>query len=548
MNMKKLTDWVEKMVQKIEDSPTSFYIWLFSFTSLIAIRILMENWTPGIKGHRGFLIFYEFFDSFLIAYLISLWIINKFLKVEFKKASNILLWGYSVIVVPPIVDYIFSRGKGFFSFYVFDGLPGLIIRFFTFFGDRPDIGITYGIRTEILLAVILILIYAYLKSKNILKSLGISVLVYSILFILGTFPSWITIAVKGFSAGFLRVGEIDVAQMFFSPFSLFSREINEITSALITKTNLVYLLILSAIIILGLFTYQRKKFYSFLKNIRLPQIFYHEGLLMAGISVGIIFNPHILFFNFFNTLGFLVISEAVILSWLASVVANDIFDEKIDIETNAQRPLIKKDFTPEEYKTLGMIFFAFAVYLAILVNPKIAFLLIAYQGIAWIYSAWPLRLKRFAFISTFVSAIASLLIFFSGYVLLSPSQDISGIPMGIMVLLIIAYTFSIPIKDFKDAPGDKKDGVYTIPVVFGEYWGKIIVGSGIFISFLLSVIFLNEFRLFWWALLIGGISFWLVVKMKKDPEVSPLNYRSIFWWMLGTVSIYGLILVKIIFL
>lgn len=544
--MKKLLAKLEKMVEKTEDSPIGLWVLFFSFSSLIIIRILIENWITGENAHRSFFIFYEFFDSFLIAYLMSLWIIRKIIGVDFRKAANILILGYSVIIIPPIVDYFMSGGKGFWSFYTFDNFAGLLKRFITFFGDRPDIGITYGVRTEILIAIVLTFIYSYLKSKNILKSALTSFGIYLVLFILGTFPSWITIAAKGISTGFLNVTEIDAVQMFFSPFKLFSKNIYQVNDALVVKVNMIYLLILTALIVSGFFIYQKKRFYSFIKNVRFPQVFYHCGLLIAGAGIGMVFSDKPTTVNFFNILGLIVILEAVVFSWLASVVVNDLFDEKIDSITNAQRPLIKKDFSLSEYKMLGLVFFASSVYLSALINLKITFLLIAYQGIAWIYSAPPIRLKRIAFVSTFISSIASLMIFFAGYSLVTDSQNFLEIPVRIIILLIVAYTLSIPVKDFKDIKGDKEDGVYSIPVVFGEYWGKIIVGSGIFLSFILSVIILNEFRLFWWAIVFGGISFWLINKMNSVN--SRVNYRNIFWWILGVVSVYGLILVKIMFL
>lgn len=561
--MDRLIKLSQKIIFSIEERHNSFWVLLLSFSGLMIIRILIENLAAGENSHKGLLTFYEFFNSFAIAYLLSLWIIHKLLSIDFRKAANILSLGFSVIIIPPLVDYVISHGKGFLSFYTFDGLTGLIKRFFTFFGDRPDIGITYGVRLEILVVVMLILVYSYLKSKNILKSISVSLLIYSVLFFLGTFPSWITIAVKGISKGFLGVTEIDAVQMFFSPFTLFSREIQAVNDALITKVNMAYILLLTAILLIGFWKYKKEKLYSFLKNMRIPQVLYHLGLLAIGLGSGLIFSKANISFTFFNVLGFFVISEAVIFSWLASIVINDIFDEKIDAISNPQRPLLKKDFSLSEYKSMGLIFFALSVYLSFLINPEISFFLIAYQAIAWIYSAWPLRLKRFAFISTFISAIASILIFFSGYILVSPSNDLSGLPASIIIFLIFAYTFSLPLKDFKDIKGDETDRVYTIPSVFGEYWGKIIVGSGIFLSFLSSVLVFNEPRLFWWALILGGISFWLVNKMKpskmsvsfidltKNPKqliAIGVNYKNIFWWILLTVSIYGLALVKVIFL
>jgi hypothetical protein len=68
----------------------------------------------------------------------------------------------------------------------------------------------------------------------------------------------------------------------------------------------------------------------------------------------------------------------------------------------------------------------------------------------------------------------------------------------------------------------------------------VIVASGVFFSFLLSVVFLNEPRLFWWALAIGGFSFWAVMHMEKE-NGGLVTCRNIFWWILGSVCAYFII-------
>ena len=102
-------------------------------------------------------------------------------------------------------------------------------------------------------------------------------------------------------------------------------------------------------------------------------------------------------------------------------------------------------------------------------------------------------------------------------------------------------TLSLPIKDFKDIEGDRKYQIWTVPVIFGEETGRLITAVGIFISFMLSVFMLNEFRLFWWALLFGIIAFLIVINQKIKP-------RRLFWWVLGTVAAYGVILIRVLFL
>ncbi len=548
-----------KATTAIEESRTNFLSWSAAFLSLIVARILIENWIAGFQSRSGFFLFYEFthnFLFFLIAYIIFLVAFQKILKVKFSKFSNILLFGFLIMLTPPIIDNIISQGKGFWSFYKFDSITGLIQRYFTFFGDKPEIGITYGVRAEVAVVTILMLIYSYIKfeskSKKLIsaiKAISVAIASYTILFILGTFPSYVTIAINGLSKGFLKIKDFDVAQMFLTPVSIFSREISEITSVFNFKMSLVYVLLLTLIILWVLFIYQKAKFLAFLSNIRPPQIFYHAGLLALGTGLGLA-SQHISstgFINLFNILCFLILIESVILAWLASVVINDLADKKIDQKTNPARPLIQNFFSDKDYAILGGVLFFFSILFSSIVNFKIALLLVVYQAIAWMYSVGPFRFKRFAFVSTFISAIASLMILFSGYIFVSPEQNLAGIPHSVIILLLIGYTFAIPMKDFKDIEGDKEDRVYTIPVIFGEYWGKIIVGSGIFLSFISSVIIINEPKLFWPAMIFGGLAFWTIIKMQKDSQKSLINYRNIFWWMIGTVSIYGLFLVGFVF-
>lgn len=571
--------YVKKIIENIENSPTSFWLWLASFTCVIALRILVENWLDNFRNASGLFLFYEFahtFLFFLIAYLIFLWILQKFLKIGFNKISNVLLWGYFLIISPPIADHIISGGQGYWSFYKFDSLTGLFQRFLTFFGDKPEIGITYGVRIEVALALVFIFAYNLLKlsSKNnsqqififknlkikelfgnsetinkfsiLIKSLLTTTAAYIVFFLLGTFPAWITIAVKGFSKGFLKVNEVDTAQMFLAPAFIFSKNIPDIVSSLNVKMSIVYSLVLIFLSVVGCLLFSRKKTLSFFANARYPQLLYHWGLIVIGMGLASLFSNTNIEINFFNILGFLVLLLAVLFAWLASVVSNDIEDKNTDALTpNKNRPFVKEIFSLEEYKTLGWILFAASIFFSAIVNFKIALLLLVYQAIAWIYSCPPIKLKRFVFVSTFVSALALLMVFFSGFILVSPDQSIKTVPASIISLFIFGCVFILPIKDFKDIIGDKKEGNRTIPVLFGEQWGKIIVGSGTFISFILSVLVFNEPRLFWWAMLCGGVSYWIIYSSGIDKRI---KYHRLPWWVMGVVTAYGLTIIKIIFL
>lgn len=577
--------FLSKTIEKAENLRTNFSFWAMSFLCLIILRLLIEGGLGGFKNRSGSFLFYEFshtFLFFLTSYLLFLAFFMKFLKITLARASNILLLGFLLILSPPIIDHLLSGGRGYWSFYDFGGLRDLGTYFLNFFDNTPTMGITYGVRLEVALAVIFIFFYSLLKAfdrknfpalleflpfnfiKNLklkietskiltiihhfIFSLTSAILAYSIFFVLGTFPSWIAIAVQGFSHGFFSVGEVDVARQFLTPAEILSREIPELASSLNIKMSLIYAVLVTGIIILGSFFSYREKMLAFLRNARFPQLFYHSGLLLVGVGLGIMFSGETVAINFINSVALLVMLIAVSCAWLASVVVNDFQDIAIDRETNPQRPLIQKSFSPEEYRLLGIVFFSVSLLFSAVVSFKAVFLLFGYQALAWTYSSWPLRFKRFIFISTFLSALASLLILFVGYALVSPTQDLRGLPFSLIALLVFGLTLALPIKDFKDLDGDRQDGVRTLPVVFGVEWSKIIIGSGIFISYLLSVAVLHEFRLFWWAILCGGASFWIIHQM-KDPALRKgrIHYRNIFWWIMAVLLVYLIALLKIVF-
>ncbi|MFC1644828.1 UbiA family prenyltransferase [Patescibacteria group bacterium] len=535
---------IRKIIKLIEDSKTSFCLWAIAFASIIIVRIFTEMYLGKFSNQMS--LFYEFSHTFLFfifSYVIFLFIFKKFIQHDIKKASNVLLFGYIIIIFPPIIDHIISNGKGFWSFYKFDGLIGLFQRFLTFFGDNPTVGITYGVRIEVFLSILMFLVYAYIKTKSMKKSALMGLLIYCVFFILGTFPSWITILTQGFQKGFLSIHEIHVAQMFLSSLKVFSGETGSLIDALNIKMSIIYALLFPTTLLLLSWGYFKNKLKPFLKNIRLPQIIFHLGLFFIGIGLATLFTDCEWEIDFFNIATILLASQSIILAWVTSIIINDIFDQEIDSISNTDRPLITKIFSESQYKVIGSLTFIFSIFFAFIISPAIAILLLSYQAIALIYSVPPLQLKRIPLVATFLSALASLMILIIGFILVAPDQTIKLLSTNIQWLLLITLTISLPIKDLKDITGDKKEKILTLPVIFGEYYGKTIIASGIFISFLLSVFFLNEHRLFWWSILFGGLAFWIVSLSNQNKYIS---YKNINWWLLGVVFLYGLLLAKYI--
>ena len=197
---------IRKIVNVVENYDLTISQLLLGFSAIIALRMLGENLLSGFAGKSlpffigSTLAAYLFF---LFSYLLILVFLAYYLKESVQKVANILLWGFWLTVLPPLIDRLFCGSQNScWSFYIFDSLGNLGGRFLTFFGSSPRIGITYGVRLEVALAVIFLTIYIFLKTHRALKSLLGGLFAYVILFVLGTFPSWLAFLFLGFQCGY----------------------------------------------------------------------------------------------------------------------------------------------------------------------------------------------------------------------------------------------------------------------------------------------------------------------------------------------------------
>lgn len=534
---------VQKFLSKIENYPLTLTGWLLAFSAIIALRMLGENLLMGFTDET--LAF--FIGSTLVAwlffafsYLIVLIFLTFWLKESLKRVANVLLWGFLLVIFPPIIDKIWCGQNFCWSFYAFDSLKGLLIRFFTFFGNNAAIGITYGVRVEVALAIVFMIFYAYIKQKKAIRAFFTGLITYIILFILGSFPSWLAYLYFLPKKSLFLVENFDIAGLFLTPATLFSIVETDFVNALNVKMNLIYAYLLVFAAIFFFWLYYREKFWPVVKNIRWVQIFIHGGLIATGAGLGAFYFPSNLNINFFSFFALSNLILAAIFAWLASVFLNDQVDLEIDKMTNEQRPLATGEVTGEDYRQLFRVCFAFSLILAITVGVKFFLIFLVYQTIGWAYSAWPFRLKRFPVVASFLSALALALLFSSGFMLLADGQNIASLPHQVFWLLILAFTISLPIKDLKDIAGDRTNGVWTIPVLLGETWARFAIGLGIFVSYSLSVIWLNAKILFLPAMIPGALSFW-ILQTKRIPP------RRVHIFVFGLLFLYVLAIFWLVF-
>ena len=541
----------QKIISSIENYPLSIAQFLLGFSAIIALRVLGESLLSGLAGRSlelfigSVLAAYLFF---LFAFLITLIFLMLYLREPAGKLANVLLWGYFLVIFPPIIDKIWCGQNFCWSFYAFDSLKGLGQRFLTFFGSDASIGITYGVRVEVALAIVFLMIYIFLKTKKALKSFLGGLIAYIILFVLGSFPTWLTFIILSPAKKITAIESFDVAGVFLSPARYFSMESADILNALNVKMNLIYAFLIAVLLILFFWLFFRRKFWLVVRNLRWVQIMIHAGLVLFGAGLGAFYFPanipdlrgQFLADNIFSFFALSNLVLVAVFAWVASVFPNDTADFEIDKETNKKRPLATGEVSQDDYGQLFWAGFVMSLILALTVGVKFFLIILIYQIIGWVYSGWPFRLKRFPLVAGFLSALNLTLLFVSGFILLADNQDFSKLPLKVFWLLIIAFIISLPIKDLKDIESDRKSRVFTIPVVLGEAWARFAIGLGIFISYSLSVVWLNAKILFLPAMILGAASFWIL----QNKKISP---RRVHIWVFGLLFIYVLLMAYFLF-
>ncbi len=164
------------------------------------------------------------------------------------------------------------------------------------------------------------------------------------------------------------------------------------------------------------------------------------------------------------------------------------------------------------YATLGYCGLAFLF--AALIGYVAIVLTAASLCLSILYSAPPLRLKRYPFVASSTIAVFALIIFSLGF---CSGQPTRGFPTSLALVILVSYNLAINTKDLKDYEGDKNSGVFTLPVLLGQRRGRIAIGALDFVAYLAVPFILHVPLLVVPALIFGGLTF-ILIYGEKTPE------------------------------
>jgi len=510
---------MEKLRLYARSVPITFESWIISFAAIVLIRTLFEQFPNFQLGHYVLIDLPTIvhYGASYLAIIVTLMIILLFFgKTNIQEVSVIGIFGFLVIWIAPVIDFMAGGVGGYLISYFFIPAMELLWRFATFFGGNIDFGITLGIQIETVLGILFCFFYVYTATKKVSRSLLAAFAFYCLIFSIFALPSLIAL--------FLPGGESPMPALVDSIASSHIVPNNMHPNSSLNNTGLVDLAFnktmfgvntIIAIVASMLFFFlgTRKKFIALIKNSRPERIFHFFLLFALGTALGY----QTWFTSWIDIQSYVLAFTSFIAAWMFSVCQNDIHDENIDAISNPDRPLVAKELSRGDLEAASGIFLLFTFLCAYAASHYTVFFVFMFLFVYFIYSNPPLRLKRFVILNSFLVSLACLSVIMAGFFLVSPDKTIVAFPAGFLIAIIIFFTAVSNIRDIKDAEGDRAAGIKTLPVLLGVGRSKKII-AGVIIFFFILIPWYFRASFLFVPSLVASLLTWYFINQKDYKE------------------------------
>lgn len=473
---------LDKLFSHLKGVNVTISSWFLGVSGVVLVRFFLESLSsptpiPGFASDLSTIIHYFlFFLSFAVFFMIYV----HFTFPRFRSvAPQFVAVAMGAIFIAPIFDWLVTGGKGLVMAYLFDTPKQMLYSFWTFFGPNINYGITLGIRAEVAIILITIFSLVILETKKFWKALFAAVLIYTSIFLFVSMPGIISL---------FGEGESVPLSFFQNSISSSHTLINHIPTHFISKydnaiLNIGFNFAMAKIffiltIFLGSIYFlisNKSKFVAVLKNSRPERISHYIFMFLIGVLAAYTLYP-IKTFNWIDWLSVIVAILSIYFSWMFAVCINDFEDVDIDEVTNINRPLITSSLEKRDMGQISSLFLVFCLIGAYLNGSNFMFLIISFTALYYIYSVSITRYKLIPFFSSFLIGLCCLSVVMSGFYLVSPNKDFAVFPDRLAFAIVLIFFLWSNIRDMKDIEGDKKAGVKTLPIIFGDFWGPKVVG------------------------------------------------------------------------
>lgn len=170
----------------------------------------------------------------------------------------------------------------------------------------------------------------------------------------------------------------------------------------------------------------------------------------------------------------------------ASNAYNQVFDLKIDIINRPDRPLPAKKISVKEALAFALFFYIIGLFVAYFISFSFFLVTACCLAITTLYSTPPFWLKKRFLISNITIALCqSWLFILAGFVIYPFGNPFEPTFWFVGLVLFILLVGACGTKDFTEIEGDKRYGMKTLPVLYGNEKAIQITGPFFVFPFLL---------------------------------------------------------------
>ncbi len=183
-------------------------------------------------------------------------------------------------------------------------------------------------------------------------------------------------------------------------------------------------------------------------------------------------------------------ASSITLLFAYAKIINDIHDLAIDRISNSRRPLVEGVISEGRARRLATILLTLSAVLAIPVGSSFFSIWFLIWGLSYLYSAPPMRVRRFWPVGSVTLALIGGCVFIAGTCISRPNGFGSAREdKEIIGYLLTAFFFLCQIKDLKDIEGDSAAGVGNIfaHVSHPRVLALILYGCFLGMAFLLAI-------------------------------------------------------------
>ncbi len=528
---------IGRFFSALEEVPMDLKNWFLAFLGITFVRTFLENFSS--KTHESiitsdFPTLVHYISFYLVTILAVSSIVFYFTKKSILVISKVALFGLMCTWIPPVVDFVLSKGTGSQIAYLFAPLTGLVKNFFLFFGAHELPGVTVGIRIELVIVLLVVCLYVWQSTRSVLRSLCATISVYVIIFILLAAPSFVALGSSQIWIYFVALTHHSfLEQNFFHPTIAFTSPTR--TVEMYFNGVMSQLIFLATVVLTVHFAYiwNWQKTKAIIANSRPERVLHYMLMILLGMFLAYERGgDFVVIEGWLNSTSILILFFSFYCAWMFAVGTNDLVDLASDRISNRTRPLVTGLLLDSDARASNYIFITFAFWGAYISGHYVLFMVTTFTALYYVYSVPPLHLKRFALLNSFIISLVALTAVLAGFYMISPDPRIDAFPSGLVALIVLVYTLLANVKDIKDVEGDRAVGVYTIPVLLGIKRGKQAISFMVVLALALIPLF-TGFPELWYTFVPFSMGAYLLIN--RTPFIEKHLFYLYFSYAIASV-------------